>query len=333
MHPEELLDAARDARKPTTDDGKRLDEHLAVCEACAFEQAVVRDFAVSLDREEKGDRAAADQALAGALESLHLRGRPGRGTAGRAPPGRMSRGLLVAAIVAVAGLAGAAGTWFVVSFVRGAEPAERSGPAATPPAPATPETPAARPSAPSPAEPGGRSPRQVRAPSPPEAPVPPPVVAPEPPPAVEPSVAVVHPPRRPQPPPETEAPVGDSAGTLFARANAARRVGDFEAAVQVYEELARRFPGSREEVLSRATFGTLALNVLGEPQRALGLFDAYLAEAPDGSLAEEALVGRAEALDRLGLDADERAAWEELLARFPDSSHGDRARRRLEVLR
>jgi DNA-directed RNA polymerase specialized sigma24 family protein/TolA-binding protein len=341
LHPEELLDAEREAREPTAHDRARLDEHLAACEACTFERAAVKDFAAALGREEAGDRAAADQALAGAIERLHLRARPGRGVEGRATAGRMSRGLLVAAVIAAASVAGAAGTWFAVALIRSSESAEPPAPAAKPAGPATaPAAPAAVPPAPTSPEPRGRSPRHARAPLPPDVSAPPPVVpglppvvAPDPPPAVPANPAAMHPPRRPPSPPEPAVSLGDTAPTLFTRANAARRVGDFEAAVEAYEELARRYPGSREEVLSRATFGTLALNVLGAPQRALGLFDAYLATAPDGTLAEEALVGRAEALDDLGRDAEERAAWEELLARFPDSSHGDRARARLEVLR
>jgi TolA-binding protein len=125
---------------------------------------------------------------------------------------------------------------------------------------------------------------------------------------------------------------GETAEVLLVRADTARRIGDIEAASRAYDELGRRFPGSREEVLSRATYGTLLLEVLGLPQRALGLFDSYLADAPTGALAEEALVGRAEALGRLGRAARERAAWEELLARFPESGHADRARARLEEL-
>ena len=134
------------------------------------------------------------------------------------------------------------------------------------------------------------------------------------------------------PAPSVEVAPGETAADLFARANRARRAGDWGAAVGLYEELGRRFGGSREEVLSRVTFGTLLLEVLRQPQRALGLFERYLEAAPGGSMAEEALVGRAVALGQLGRDARERAAWETLLERFPGSAHAERARRRLDEL-
>jgi TolA-binding protein len=85
-------------------------------------------------------------------------------------------------------------------------------------------------------------------------------------------------------------------------------------------------------VLARVTVGWLRLERLGDPGGALASFDAYLAASPDGTLAEESLVGRALALMQLGRAVEERAAWETLLARFPDSANAGRARRRLAEL-
>ncbi|MBI5534157.1 MAG: tetratricopeptide repeat protein [Deltaproteobacteria bacterium] len=121
---------------------------------------------------------------------------------------------------------------------------------------------------------------------------------------------------------------GATAQDLFARANEARRQNRDAAAVSLYRELQRRFPDSREAVASRAVLGQLLLDK-SDPNAALGQFDRYLAEGKNGSVNEEALAGRAMSLQRLGRTAEERAAWQELLQRFPHSLHASRARERL----
>ena len=60
------------------------------------------------------------------------------------------------------------------------------------------------------------------------------------------------------------------------------------------------------------------------PQAALAHFSRYR-----GPLAEEALLGRAQALAALGRSDEERSAWRELLDRFPKSVYAARARSRL----
>ena len=47
-------------------------------------------------------------------------------------------------------------------------------------------------------------------------------------------------------------------------------------------------------------------------------------------MAEEALVGRARTLARLGRSEEERAAWRALLSRFPQSDYRWRAQQRLD---
>ncbi|MBN1770551.1 MAG: hypothetical protein JXB32_04760 [Deltaproteobacteria bacterium] len=339
LHPEELMRGAREDRVPADGDPERLAEHLAGCDACAFERAVVQDFAEELHREEDGERRVMAQEIAGALADPRVQASLSWQAHGRPLAVRMPRGLLVAAIILGSSLAAAAGAWFAVKVILVAGSEERPPavdasagvkaadvPACEPQEPAPPEArPAGR---------RGRGRRPAEVPeTPPEVPEAPAEVPETPPEAapVGPTVPSGHHAAR-SPPPSAPAP-GETAQTLLVRANAARRVGDIEAATRAYDELARRFPGSREEVLSRATYGKLLLEVLGQPQRALGLFEAYLAAAPDGTLAEEALVGRAVALGRLGRAARERAAWEELLVCFPESAHAERARARLEELR
>jgi TolA-binding protein len=118
------------------------------------------------------------------------------------------------------------------------------------------------------------------------------------------------------------------ASELFARANEERHHGDIGVAVKTYRELQQRFPGSPETRLSRITLGRLVLD-RGDAAGALAQFDAYLATGGAGMLREEALVGRALALGRLGRSAEERTAWQALLAAYPNSLSAARARERL----
>jgi TolA-binding protein len=122
-----------------------------------------------------------------------------------------------------------------------------------------------------------------------------------------------------------------SADDLFAEANRERRAGDYRQALRRYAQLRREFPGSRQEMTARVVVGDLTL-AEGSPREALASFDSYLGANPDGTLAEEARVGRALALMRLGRRDEERDAWNQLLRRHPDSVQGARARGRLAEL-
>jgi TolA-binding protein len=133
------------------------------------------------------------------------------------------------------------------------------------------------------------------------------------------------------PPPHSPVSSAASAAELFSEANSARRHGDVPTALRRYAWLQRRFPHSPEAALSRVALGRLYLDELHQPARALAQFDAYLAEASDG-LREEALVGRALALQGLGRASEERDAWRTLLEAYPGSLSSDRAKERLRAL-
>ncbi len=121
-----------------------------------------------------------------------------------------------------------------------------------------------------------------------------------------------------------------SAEQLFDAETTARRHGDYARAVALHRELSQRFPRSRQAQVSRATVGHLLLE-RGNPTDALENFDAYLA-AGSGNLGEEAMVGRATALDRLGRTAEASIAWRALLAAFPDTPYAAHAKARVESL-
>jgi TolA-binding protein len=154
------------------------------------------------------------------------------------------------------------------------------------------------------------------------------VVPVPPPPAVTPRRRAPEPVNVPPP-----AVVEPSADDLFAAANEARRSGDPQKSFELYSLLARKYPGSRQETTSRVALGRLVLDRGGDSIQALGLFTRYLEENPGGTLAEEARLGRALALTRLGSAKEERQAWQQLLAFHPNSIHAERARKRLDELR
>jgi TolA-binding protein len=123
-----------------------------------------------------------------------------------------------------------------------------------------------------------------------------------------------------------------SAAELFAMANDARRLGRTEEAVAGYRRLQKEHPSSAEATTSRVALGRLLLDKLSDATAARGQFAGYLAASPDGTLAEEARAGLALSAMKLGDTVGERSAWQELLAKHPDSVHAARARKRLAEL-
>jgi hypothetical protein len=121
-----------------------------------------------------------------------------------------------------------------------------------------------------------------------------------------------------------------SAADVFAAANRARSRRQPDEAIRLYHELQRTMPASAEAALSYVSLGNLQLG-RGAGGQALAAFDAYLAGG-DALLDEEAMVGRARALAQLGRAADERTAWQALLARYPRSGYRWRAEQRIAEL-
>ena len=115
---------------------------------------------------------------------------------------------------------------------------------------------------------------------------------------------------------------------LFSAGNAARRTGDLARAVSLYHELESRYPKSDEALLAHMMLGRLEFS-RGNAGRALVAYERYLQAAPSGALAQEALQGKAQALHALGIKDEERAAWQELLHRFPTSAYSEAAREHL----
>ncbi|HMI83137.1 MAG TPA: tetratricopeptide repeat protein [Polyangiaceae bacterium] len=323
VHPEDLFDREQ-AGTLTADERRRLNSHTFQCAACALVRTAVRDFAA------QRNPAPGDDALIARLSGEAL-GRAATIASGTISPAlrttytgtqpRRRRSWAVGAIVLFAATGATASFWSVrgaiVQRLLTTAPAETVAPAAV-----EPKVPIARAKTAPPA-PVVEQPAPVAEEAEPTPVVvtpiaPPPIAAPR---ARAPELVNV--------PPPVLAPAADE---LFAAANEARRRGDPQKSFELYTELSRRYPGTREETTSRVLLGRLLLDRGGDPTQALGLFTRYLDESPGGTLAEEARLGRALALTRLGSAKEERQAWQQLLAFHPNSIHAERARKRLDEL-
>ena len=120
-----------------------------------------------------------------------------------------------------------------------------------------------------------------------------------------------------------------TAAALFERGEKLRREGRADAAIAAYRRLQTAFPETPEARLSSAFAGQLLLKQR-RPDEALAQFDRHLKAG--GEVGEEALAGRATALEDLHRAADAIAAWKALLARYPGSVYAGRARARLDEL-
>jgi Tetratricopeptide repeat len=335
MHPEDLLDRERRGVL-FPEERRRLDAHAVHCTACALERSVVFEFAGER-RISREDDDAVSRLILGtvtvAAETQTMRHTSGFRT--RPRTGGALWGILAGVAAAAIGAAG--GSAVVVGMLsahatkgsvveaplldrRPSEPAALETMAAPPlaAAPSRGDVPSdALPASPSASDVAGAAKSRDLGPS-----------------MARPRPQVGERARRvvAAPPVELTA-EGASASELFARANEARRHGDTAEAIRLYRLLREGFSGSREEITSRVALGRLLIDRMDQPSQALAMFDRYLVESPDGTLAEEARLGRALALMRLGRSAEERQAWQQLLAAHPRSVQAERARKRLEELR
>jgi TolA-binding protein len=122
------------------------------------------------------------------------------------------------------------------------------------------------------------------------------------------------------------APEALTSSELFERANQARRNGDVEDAISLYERLAIAYPNSVESQDAKILRGNLLLSQRS-PRAALRQFEDYHA----GALSLEALWGRAQALRKLE-SPEEPTVLLELIRGYPDSPYAEAARRRLREL-
>ena len=147
-----------------------------------------------------------------------------------------------------------------------------------------------------------------------------------------PRMTSVQPLRDPHLAPAGTPPTRDATDALL-EAQGLREQQRWTSAAAAYEELIRVHPSSAEARVARVSLGTIQLNHLGLPESALAAFDGYLASDPDGTLAEEASLGRAMALQAMGQQEEAIAAFERFLANHPSSMSVPLAIEQLEELR
>lgn len=112
------------------------------------------------------------------------------------------------------------------------------------------------------------------------------------------------------------APVASPAGYLE-RAQRLRSQGRQAEAAREYGLLLKEFPNSAEAQTALVSLAGLELSHLGRPERALGLFDRYLASG--GRLAQEAHHGKILALRRLNRVSAERAEVLRFIKLYPQA--------------
>lgn len=336
IHPDELLD--KEARGELTDaESARLEEHLAACSVCRFERQTRSDFRIEFETVARRQKAAAPTHVDEAPAPRSHR------DAARARKWRLRAGLLLAAALLFA--SAAAADWS--GILRGASetPGAPNAPSpvgeiAPPPssthgsmpshsvATVVPpmESAAAEPSAePASPEPAPSATATVARPTPPSPTSAPPVSTTAPVATTAPTTTTIA---APDPAPSAEPAASPAA--IFAQAGDARRRGAYDDAIRAYRDLAQRYPGTAEAMTAHAILGRLLLD-RGNAAGALAELDQYL-RSGSTALREEALAGRALALQRLGLPRDEAAAWRALLEAYPGTGHAARARARLDAL-
>jgi tetratricopeptide (TPR) repeat protein len=124
----------------------------------------------------------------------------------------------------------------------------------------------------------------------------------------------------------------NAALSLLTAAHKARALGQDDRALELYRALAKRYPESRATRASLVSLASLLMDRAHDPAQALQLYRRYLTSRDAGPLMEEARLGCAQALDRLGQRERALGAWRELLAKHPDSIHANLARERVAEL-
>lgn len=127
-------------------------------------------------------------------------------------------------------------------------------------------------------------------------------------------------------PSASAAPPRATSTSLLVAARERRARGDVDGALAAYRELFDRYGASPEAHAALVPYGELLL-ARSDARGALDAFDRYVARG--GPLEEEASFGRIRALRALGRAADERAATEAFVRRFPDGPLAASLRARL----
>jgi ferric-dicitrate binding protein FerR (iron transport regulator) len=113
---------------------------------------------------------------------------------------------------------------------------------------------------------------------------------------------------------------------LVALADAARYAGRVDVAHRALSTQRERFAGSNAARTAAFLLGRLADTSEKQPAGAIGWYDRYLAEAPSGEFASEALGRKLVAQQRVSGPASARPTAQEYLRRFPQGPYAAKAR-------
>lgn len=122
-----------------------------------------------------------------------------------------------------------------------------------------------------------------------------------------------------------------SAAELLKLADVARMAGESGRASALLHQVRSRSAGSSSAAIAAYSLGTTAFDQQGNYSAAAGWFQTYLAEAPSGPLAREALGRLMEAQHRAGNRAQARQAAEKYQRLYPQGLHGPLAKRILRI--
>lgn len=107
---------------------------------------------------------------------------------------------------------------------------------------------------------------------------------------------------------------------------------DWGCAASKYRQIIKDYQGSHESQSALVSLAKIELRRLEHPEKALKYFNTYRTRNPKGPLAEEALLGTAEAHRRMGNQQAEAAALNELVRQYPSSTSVSKAKNRLQDL-
>ena len=119
---------------------------------------------------------------------------------------------------------------------------------------------------------------------------------------------------------------------LLVEAQSKRIARQWQQAALAYRRLIQTHGRSPQGQAARISLAEIQLDQLGQPKAALRNYEAYLAHSHRGALAQEAALGRIQALRRLGRHQEEKRAILAFLRRYPDTVMSDDLSSRLGEL-
>lgn len=117
--------------------------------------------------------------------------------------------------------------------------------------------------------------------------------------------------------------------SLMTIARQHRQAKDWDGAVKTYQLILQQSEDFTELGIALNALGDLLLEYKGQPLSALVYYDKYLAQHPNGVLAQEAAFGRIRALKQLNRFSDEAVALQEFIDVYPKAVQTSLVQKRL----